>query len=1104
MQRNGSRVASLIVAVMFWALLNTTLWAQTNTGTISGTVKDSSGAMVPNAQVTITNTSQKTSERLQTNNVGAYVAPSLSIGSYDIQVQGAGFRSSVRKNVLLHVNEHLGLDFTLVAGGSNEVVEVTTQSPIIDTQSADVGQVVEARTVQDLPLDGRRYIDLMLLAPGAVQAAGLRSNPREGRFNIDGNLSLQNNFVLNGVDNNTFSENAQDKSPQAVRPVPDAIQEFKVQTRTYTADFGWAMGAVVNAEIKSGSNQLHGSGWFFNRNDHLDAIDYFAKRVTPVIKPRELRNQYGFTVGGPVLKDRTFWFFDYEHTHSFKGQVATGAVPTAGMKQGIFPSDRPLTDPSALIPLIAGCVDTTRNVINLTALRTDGKPCGDPAGIALAQLYPDPNSGEFTYTGSPLVPNNQDSLDARIDHRLSSHDNLTFTYDYYQNDGVDQRGPFPNPLATGGFSANFHARGQLASAGWTHTFRPNLLNDFRAGFNRVFSIENPLPGNKNLGPQFGLTNLPAFFPAGLPPINVSGYSKLGTSEWRPQTQTSQVYQFLDSLSYLRGNHSMKFGFEYKHMLNNFLDIMAPNGQINLNNAYTGDGVADLLLGLVSDVAATTPIVPHNYVNGWMLYGQDSFRITPKLTVNYGIRYEYFTPLIERERKTSNFSPTANGGQGALLTAFKGPFAAPTCTFNCLIQVTGDSLYDRTLINPDRNNFAPRLGIAYQAAERVVVRGGFGIFYQALDRQGSSGLIQLNPPQDINFNFARATSSEAPKHFLRDPFPTLPTAFDPTKIFLEGRDPNERSPYSEQWSIGPEVQLAKDIAVDLAYVGQQTHRLRKLYNLNQGSIVGGSSVVFPYPDFNPAIEYVRTNGRSNYNAFQAQVRKRMAKGFAFNLSYTWSKALGDVTDNLSTGTTSSQEYPQNINDLRADYGRLNFDQRQRWVLNWVYELPFGPGKARLSNGAVSKILGGWQFNGIYSYNTGVPVTIGAPDRSNTVSFNSRADQIGDPLPSGFSQSVDHWFNTAAFADPAAFTFGNSRVGVLSGPSHNNWDLSLFKKIPVTERINFEFRTEFFNAFNHAQFDPPDNFVLSPTFGQVTQTADPDKPARVIQFGLKMYW
>lgn len=1099
----------LCIAVML--LAGASLSAQTSTGTLAGTVTDSSGAVIPGAKVTLTQTELNAKTEVYSNEVGNYVASGLRAGPYEVEVTATGFQTARRRDLTLHVNQRLAVDFVLRPGEVTTVVEVSSEQTLLQTQSADVGSVIESRNVVDLPLDGRRYVDLVLLSPGALPAPGVRSNPREGRINVNGNFSLQNYFVMNGVDNNSFTQNAQDRSPQVVRPSPDALREFRVQTRTYTAEFGWAQGAVINAEIKSGSNDWHGSAWWFHRSDGLNATNFFANRagLTP---PDEKRNQQGFTVGGPVLRDRTHFFFDYEYTKSNKGTTASGTVPTVQMKTGVFTGDRDLRDPSVPvgafpgIPELAGCVDAANDIIFLNNLRTDGLPCGDPAGLALAQLYPDPNDGTFGFTAAPDVPLDQHSFDVRLDHRLGQSDNIYGVYSYYDVDTVVERGPFPDSIATGGFSANSKVRGQLASATWVHTFTPTLVNDARAGFNRVHSISEPLAPAGDEGPSFGLTGLPGNFAHGLPPIRVSGYTLLGTSEWRPQFTVSQVYQFLDNLSYVRGNHEIKFGFEYKRAINNFLDIMAPNGRYNISNAYTGDGVANLLLGLVQRVEATSPLVPHNYIDGWMLYGQESWRLHPKFTLTYGLRYEYFTPLIERDRLVSNFDPTANGGRGALITVNPNPFTPPAClaVFPCIMQVSPGGTFGRTLVHPDRSNLAPRLGFAWGVADNVVLRGGFGIFYQAGDRMGSSAIIQLNPPQLIEARFAEVTNNQPPVLLLRDGFPAVPTTFDPLAINLRGRDMDERTPYSEQWSFGPQFRVFNDFSVDVSYAGQASHKIRKLRPLNQGIIQtpGVGPVTFPFPDFGRLSDFLKSDGNSNYHSLQINVRKQFSRGVSFNAAYTWSKALGNVGDNLSTGSSSSQVNPQNAHDLAADYGRLVFDQTHRFVTNWLWELPFGPGKRYLADGALGKILGDWQFNGIFSSTSGVPITVNGQDNSGTFSANARADCIGSPQP--FDPTIDMFMDLTAFANAAPFTFGSCGVGILSSWAHHNWDLSLMKKFQVREGMRLEFRTEFFNAFNTPQFDNPNTNINSPQFGLTTQVQDPERDARVIQIGLKFYF
>lgn len=1091
---------SVCVAVLFVALCAT---GQNIVGTITGTVWDPTHAAIPNAKVTITNTDLHTSNTATTNGDGFYTVTGLRAGPYEIAVEAPGFAKVVRSAVQLDVNQKLGVDFTMRPGAVENVVEVTAATPVLQTQSADINTVLQQRQVQDLPLNNGRYIDLALQSPAALQAPGQRSNPREGRFDINGNLSLQNNFVMNGVDNNSYSENGQEQSPQVVRPAADALREVNVQTRTYTADFGYALGAVINTEVRSGSNRFHGDAWEYNRTGGLAAEDYFAKR-SGAPKPNLSWNQFGVAVGGPLIKDRTFWFADYQGTRWTQGQTGSGSVPTAQMKLGIFPSNIRLKDPSSIDPRLAGCVNTATNTINLTGLRTDGLPCGDPVGMKLVQLYPDAAPGTTTFTGIYDIPDNSHTFDVRVDHRINNSNNLFGVYDFYQDNKIDQRGPLPNILATGGFSNQFSARGQLASITFLHTFTPNLLNDIRVGYNRVKSNSVALAPAGNAGPSYGLNGLPGTFANGLPPIYVGSYSFLGTSPWRPQYQVSQVYQLLDNLNYTRGKHTLKFGFEFKRVANSFLDIQAPNGQINLNNNYTGDGVGDLLLGLVSSYVDTTPLVPHDRLNGYAAYAQDTMRITSTLTVNYGVRYEYFSPLMDKNGMNSNWDPAANNGRGALLTNYKGAFPAPPCmaVFQCVIQ-TND-----TLVHPQKTNFAPRVGFAYHPWDKVVFRGGFGIFFQALDREGSSALLQNNPPQQVTVTFDNVTALQAPAAYLRSGFPAVPNTFNPTTSNLQAQQINPSTPYAEEYSFGPEFAVTDKISLQIAYVGQSTHHLRRLYPGNQGQIVtpGVGPVVFPYPDWNKgtAITILRTNGSSNYNALQLQTTVRAFRGLTTNLGYTWSKALGNVTDNLSTGTSSSQLYPQNAYDPRGDYGPLNFDQRHRLYVNWIYDLPFGHGRTYVTDGAASRVLGGWSWVGTYQYSTGVPITISAPDQSGTFSGNYRANCVANPLPSGFVQTVDQYMPKSSFAVPAKFTFGSCGIGTLYSWPHNAADMSLFKRITITEAKYFEFRISAFNVFNTPQFDVPNRAITSSNFGKTTSVADPTLPARITQLGLKFYW
>ncbi len=1084
---------SLLVLLPAFPLL-----AQINSGTIFGTVRDAQGAVVPGANVTVTLTRLGASLDLSTNEAGVYQATGLRPGVYRIRTETEGFKTAVRDEIRLAIQQLLEIDFTLEVGDVTEQVEVVAAVVAVEAESGQLGTVIESQAIADLPLDGRRYSDLILLSPGAVPAPGARSNPREARINVDGNFSLQNYFALNGVDNNTFTTNGQERSPQAVQPPPDALQSFKIQTRTYDAEFGWSQGAVINAEIKSGANDFHGSGWYFLRNDKLNANNFF-NNAAEVERGVENRGQYGLTLGGPVARNKTFFFGDYQRTDSSKAGGANGTVPTAQMKQGIFTGDRDLVidraaDGTPFYPEIVPCVDEVNDILNLSARRTDGRPCGDPAGMALGALYPDPNSGTFGYQSALDVPLEQNSFDFRVDHSLTDKDVLYASYSFLQTDTVVEQGPFPNPLATGGFTANSYVRGQLLALTWNRIFSPSVFNSLRFGFNRIYSTSDPIAPEGDAGPDYGLKSLPGTFAFGIPPIRVSGYTLLGTSEWRPQFQVSQVFQLLDNLSLVRGKHGFKLGFEYKRAMNEYLDVKAPNGRYIIPRNYVGDGFANLLLGNVGRVEATSALVPHTYTDGVMFYLQDSYKASSNLTLNYGVRYEYFTPILERDNLMSNFDPDANAGRGALITANPGDLGTVPCTFECVQRVQGGGIFSKALVHPDRNNLAPRFGAAYRIGDHTVIRGGYAIFYQAIDRMGSSAALSLNPPQLIEFRGLESQFHEPPKLLLSEPFPGESNEFNPQRIDLRSRSLFETAPWSQQYSFGFQFQLEKSYLMDVSYVGGDSNRIRKLQPLNQGYLHPGGAVSHPFPDWARLSDHLASNGNANYNALQVSLRRAMVGGLAFNVNYTWSKALGDTQDNLSGGASFSNVRPQNAYDLAADYGRLVFDQAHRFVFNWIWQVPFA------SDGPARHVLGGWQFNGIWSSTSGSPIGIRGPDRSRTRSQNARADCTGDPAG---PRTVAQFFNPLAFAIAKNGTFGNCGVDSLSGWPHHNFDLSLFKNFGLgfSEEAKLQIRWEFFNAFNTPQFNNPNNRVDRGRFGETTAVLDPLREGRVIQFGLK---
>jgi hypothetical protein len=1101
--------------------------AQISAGSIVGTVRDSSGALVPNATITVTNKATGVSVTTTTNGAGEYQVLALNPGTYSAKASASGFASQVRNDIEIHVQSRPSIDFTLKVGQVSQVVEVTAATPLLQTQTADVGGVVGARQIVDLPLNGRRYADLALLEPG-VQKYYSANNPAPDRFSSNGNLELQNDFLLDGIGNNSGSTNLQEFSVQVVQPPPDALQEFKVQTRTYSAEFGASAGAVVNASVKSGTNQFHGNLWEFVRNNKFDANTFFNNaNGTPI--GHFSQNQFGGTIGGPIRKDKTFFFFDLQKFTSRQATTVNSTVPTPLMKHGNFTElGQPLTD--SPVAGQAGCV--SGNVVQAG--------CIDPVAAKLIALFPDPNipsavaaegtpggwTGGSNYQFQASVPDDVYSLDGRVDHALNATNRIFGRYSYYHVNRQDPPWTSDPVAGNGNFATQYRIRGQQAALSWSDTLSNSLLNELRLGFSRDFAHSDPvgLSLGKSLASQFGLNGIPEGpNSAGIPPINIFGLVRLGSSPWRPQFQISQAWQILESLNWLKGNHSFKFGYQYLKTTDTFLDIRSPQGEISSNGIYTADssfGVPDFLLGDVDAIRFTTPLVVHNYVPGHSWYAQDTWRLKPNLTVNYGLRYDLFAPVLNHQNQVSNFTPANGGGIVAVAPGASGWFA-------------------RSLIHPDRNNFAPRVGFSYHPLERLVIRGGYGVFYQPFNRIGSESVEELNPPWLIDASLSQTQGTNTPVMFLQTGFPAgefTPALVDLTSLQVRAQDPNQRTSYVEQVSFGPEFQISRNMALDLTYVGNWGRKMNRLRNANQGVVSGfdatGSPIVsFPFANLNTEttavsgagqhafLEYATNDGNTDYHALEVSFRRTFAGGVGFGLNYTWSHNLADFVDNL-TGAA----FPQNAYNYGAEMSNSILDIQHRFVGNVIWDLPFGEGRPLFNNhGLASRWLGGWQFNSIVTLQTGSPFDVTAPDQTSTgPSHSSYPDCIGNAFAGATDDPHQYitggggfFINPAAFAVPATGRFGNCPPRAFHGPGIGNVDLSLFKQFRLTETKRVEFRAEFFNAFNHPNFANP-NASFSPSsvgsFGRVFNTIQPilgqssggPGDPREIQLALKVYF
>jgi hypothetical protein len=1087
-------------------------FAQIDTGSIVGSVRDPSGAAVPSATITLTNDATSVARSTVTNASGEYQFIAVPPGVYSIKVTAKGFAAQGEKNIEIHVQARPSIDFTLKVGEVAEVLQVEAQTPLLSTQSADVGGVVQEKQIRDLPLNGRRYADLALLEAGIQKNLTNPNNQAPDRFSSNGNLETQNYFSLDGIDNNSGSTNLQEGSVQTVQPPPDALQEFRVQTRTYSSEFGTSAGAVINASIKSGSNQFHGDVWEFLRNNKLDANSFF-NNAGGVPRGHYSQNQYGGTIGGPIIKNRTFFFFDMQDFTARKATTIQSTVPTPLMKTGNFTELKPvLTDPK-----VAGQSNCISGNIIASA-------CIDPVATRLAALYPAPNlpsavarlgqpgswTGATNYLFQYSVPTDITSLDTRIDHNFTPNSRV---FGRYSNFRVDRQDPpwTGNPIAgNGNFATQYLIRGQSIALAWTDLVRPSMLNELRAGFSRdnAHSTMVGLESGKSLAADFGLTGIPPGpYNAGIPPVNVTGLTRLGSSPFRPQFQVSQTWQLLDTLSWLKGDHSFKFGYEHRHTSDNFLDLTAPQGQISASGIYSGNvglGFADFLLGDISTGQYTTPTVVHNYQYSSNFFAQDTWRIRHNLTINYGLRYELFSPILNHQNAMSNFTP-ANGG--GFVTAKDGDW------------------FSRALVHPDKNDFAPRFGFSWQPLQRMVLRGGYGIFYQHVARIGSESMLALNPPAVIDASLIQTVGSITPVFQLRNGFPVFsPSFLDLTRLQFRAQDPNERTGYVSQVSFGPQFQLTQSTALEVSYVGNFGRKMNRLRNANQGFVTGFDSAgkpltVFPYANLNTTLtattgnhaflEFATDDGNTNYNGLLVSLRRRFSKGLALGINYTLSHNFSDYVDNLTGGSTPASAYNYSLERSNSP-----FDVRHRFVAHGTYQLPIGQGGLLLNNNNLaSRLIGGWQLNTIMTLETGTPFTVTAPDNSATGgSHQSRASCISDPYLGATADrskfvggsSPGFFLNSAAFANPAAGFFGNCAPRAFHGPGIENVDFSIFKNFAISERWRVEFRTEFFNAFNRANFNNPSASIAAAALGSFGKSLSTIADPREIQFALKLYF
>ena len=1234
-----SRVLSVVLFLT--ALAVGSLHAQVDTGSITGTVTDPSGAVVSGAKVTLTNEGTGASLSTETGADGVYNFSPVRIGTYNLEASAAGFKKIVQTHVVVDVSARVLENFKLQTGAVTESIEVTSAAPVLQSQDASVGQVVDQRSVNNLPLNGRNFTFLAQLAAGVNSPeADTRGNAASGAFTANGNRPAQNNYMLDGIDNNSDTVDFLNGTNYVVLPPVDAVQEFKVETSGFSAEYGRSGAAVLNATIKSGTNNFHGAAWEFFRNDKLDAADYFEDAGG--LSKGELRqNQFGAMLGGPVWKNKIFFFGDYEGLRRIQGTILTGSVPTAAERNSGY------TDFSDLITLQSnsgtltdqlgrtmpygtildpattrqvstgvyvrdpfGTCPASTTVFTLAGCGLNQIPAGrlDPNAIKLLNLYPSPtNSALFSnFANSPKLDEHRNSFDTRLDVNFSQKDQVFFRFSYV-DDPQFIPGIFGGVADGGAFQqGNQTALAQQSALAYTHVFSPNLVNVARAGFNYLHTTRaGPVAGDlTDIPSQYGIQDIPQVKEnGGLPAFGINGLSTLGSNAFLPSDEVSSTFQLTDDLTKIYGKHTFKMGFEWQHVKFSTLQPPWSHGEFDYNGNYTeipsgapgsnsdqgNTGRAAFLLtpilahngGTVDYLGGSTNIYASNISltdNGKNYYGtyfNDDWKVSQKLTVNLGLRWDFFGLVYEHHGAQANFVPSGapTGAPMYILPGGTNPATLSSSFTNLLaadgIQLAITNKYGKGLGNSQKANFAPRVGFAYQVTPKFVARGGFGLFFNGFENRGYSPNLGENYPFQFNFNYGQ------PNDWTPRTFPgcaaagpggtaTFETGFactplDPTTVLanglgLRGIQFNYQTPYTMSGNFTLQYQLTPTLTVQAGYVTSLARHLEVFPGSNNPTAIlptgtqltntaglngAPGSGAFPasqgglaFPDFGGNNSYAATAGNSYYHGLQTKAEKRFSGGLNFLVTYTYSKTRTDAVDLLNGGSNAGYRAPGIPGlGIHYDYGLAPFDIRNVFHLSGQYELPFGKGKRYLSSGGVtSKIFGGWSINASAVLEGGQPITLTCP--TNTVATTAGANcydlivpgqSLGRGLHIDSNGKLSFFSNPKAFSQPAPCTALPCPVSALggppdqiAGPPFKRLDFSVFKEMQLTERFRLEFRSEFFNIFNHPNFNAPNfggngvvavsgsgNFTSS-TFGEIGSTRDAPYDPRQIQFALKLYF
>ncbi len=1034
------------------------LAAQSVLGSIGGRVSESGGAPLPGVRITVVESETNRKRTARSDAQGDFQIMLLPPGAYRLEAELAGFRKHILR-IVLQVNQDFRADVSLAPGSLTEVVEVTSARGLVKTETAALGTLIENHQIHRLPLDGRNFIELSLLAPGTAPAAPGSAGSGRGDFavNINGGREDSNNYHLDGI----YNGDPKLGGFGIITPV-DAIQEFEVLTSSYDAAFGRSAGGQVNVALKSGTNQWHGAAYEFFRNAATGARNYFAPAREP--DPQNQRNQFGFVLGGPVRKDRTFFFADYEGRRVREGDTRVTNVPTAPERAGDFSA-------SAL----PGPIDPFTGQPFANARIPENRL--DAIGVAIAALYPLPNRSvpQQNFVASPALRDREDHFDFRLDHSVSERSDLAIRYSFGDRDLFV---PFSGPLfaAVPGFGTSVPRLAQNAMVSETHVLTPTLVNELRLGFNRVAAGAFHENSGKSLNGAVGLPELSAESrDFGLSFITLPGFSPLGDEFNNPQHSVTNVAQALDNATATRGSHVFKFGFDFRALQQNAFRDVQSRGFLNFLG-FTGNPLSDLLMGLPALTGgARVDNHQHLRTESYNFFFQHNFRVRSGMTLTAGVRYEYNSPPVDVDDRANIYDPASQ----------------------TLVGV-GSRGIPRSGYASDRNNWGPRLGFAWSpgSSPRTVVRAGYGVFYDQSPLAPGEGLYFNAPFFDFRLFFPLPGLPLT----LSDPFPAFFPVVLPSSALAFQSD--LRTPYMQHWNFDVQRDLGRNRLFEISYAGSKGSKLLTARDINQPLPNVQVPNLRPVPQFDD-VNLLESRSNSSYNSLQARFQQRFDSGLSVLSAYTWSKSMDDASSFFSS--SGDPNFPQDSYNVQAERGRSNFDLRHRFTLSYSYRLPFGKGRRLAADrGWVSGLLSGWQTAGIWTLQSGRPFTVALQstvDNSNTgrsilgFGANDRPHRISSAALA--DSSPEHWFDTSAFLLPPFGSFGNSGRNILEGPGYYAVNASLIKDTPIREGVTLQFRTEVFNLLNAANFGLPDIFFGSPTFGQILSAGSP----RRIQFGLK---